>query len=383
MLAEEEKAEPSALVQARLTETQTLTVITSDEAFESAGKGLVVFAQLRTRLEAALRPYIEFWHRGHEAHTELLATLDGSFEAGERSMKQGSARYERRKEEARRRQERPNESRLKSSGENWKTKIASAGKRKLNRKRQRQEDEVLAEAARPEAEGDHETAELTLERSLEENMKAPQLRTSRQRADGPGCATRCAEGARRRISRGSEERGTVWAGMRRESEFRRLRFHSLRIFGARSQARSGAGQRLRNKSQHPRHRRMDGLLRSQWRRGLFSSPCSYRVSSSGGRQQLGPSPLGQPKVPLSQVTSAAHSLDAGPSPAGDRVTSRKNAPSALRRVRWVTRTARPLRCDAPPSTATVRAWRPGVARDSSRESHRCRIFSLRPFCWAN
>ncbi len=137
-LRDEEKAELSALVQARLEETKTLTVVSTDEQFQAAGEQVKAIAQLRFRLESAIRPYVDFWHRGHKAHTQLLATLDGPLEARERSIKQGLARYQREKEEARRREE----ERLRREAEAARQKLeeedrkrreleASAAKRKL------------------------------------------------------------------------------------------------------------------------------------------------------------------------------------------------------------------------------------------------------------
>jgi hypothetical protein len=170
MLAEEENTQLSVLVEAKLAETQTLTVVTTDEAFESAGKELLAIAQLRTKLEAALRPYIEFWHRGHKAHTQLLATLDGPLEAREYSMKQGLARYQREKEEARRREE----ERLRKQAEELRRKLEDEARdrreKEAEAERRRQEEEALAEAARREAEGDSETAELILEHAIRENV---------------------------------------------------------------------------------------------------------------------------------------------------------------------------------------------------------------------
>jgi hypothetical protein len=172
-LAEEEKSQLSDLVEAKLAETQTLTVITTDEAFESAGKELLAIAQLRTKLEAALRPYIEFWHRGHKAHTQLLTTLDGPLGAREHSMKQGLARYQREKEEARRREE----ERLRKQAEELRRKLEDEDRKRrqeeVEAERQRQEEEALAEAARREAEGDSETAELILEHAIRENSAQP------------------------------------------------------------------------------------------------------------------------------------------------------------------------------------------------------------------
>jgi hypothetical protein len=137
-LAEDLKAELSSLVQARLLETKTLTVVSTDEQFQSAGEQVKAIAQLRSRLEGMIRPYIDFWHRGHKAHTQLLATLDGPLEARERSIKQGLARYQREKEEARRREE----ERLRREAEELRRKLeeedrkrreiqADAAKRKL------------------------------------------------------------------------------------------------------------------------------------------------------------------------------------------------------------------------------------------------------------
>lgn len=172
-LAEEEKKHLSSLVQAKLLETQTLTMINTDEGFESAGKELVAIAQLRAKLEAKLRPYIEFWHRGHRAHTQLLATLDGPLDARERSMKQGLARYQREKEEARLREE----ERLRKEAEELRRKLEDEDRKRREKEaeaqRQRQEEEALAEAARREAEGDSETAELILEHAIHENSIQP------------------------------------------------------------------------------------------------------------------------------------------------------------------------------------------------------------------
>jgi hypothetical protein len=173
MLADEEKTQLSGLVEAKLAETQTLTVITTDEAFEGAGKELVAIAQLRARLESALRPYVEFWHRGHKAHTQLLATLDGPLDARERSMKQGLARYQREKEEARRRAE----ERLRKQAEQLRQRLEAEDRKRREEEaeaqKQRQEDEALTEAARREAEGDSETAELILEHAIQENSTQP------------------------------------------------------------------------------------------------------------------------------------------------------------------------------------------------------------------
>jgi hypothetical protein len=172
-IAEEEEKQLSSLVQAKLAETQTLTVITTDEGFESAGKELVAIAQLREKLEAKLRPYIEFWHRGHKAHTQLLATLNGPLDARERSMKQGLARYQREKEEARRREE----ERLRKEAEELRRKLEDEDRKRweteAEAERQKQEEEALAEAARREAEGDSETAELILEHAIQGNGAHP------------------------------------------------------------------------------------------------------------------------------------------------------------------------------------------------------------------
>ncbi len=54
-LAEDEKAELSALVQARLEETKTLTVVSTDEQFQIAGEQVKGIAQFRSRLESAVR----------------------------------------------------------------------------------------------------------------------------------------------------------------------------------------------------------------------------------------------------------------------------------------------------------------------------------------
>jgi hypothetical protein len=167
-LAEDEKTKLAALVQAKLEETKTLTVISNGEQFESAGQELVAIAQLRAKLEYTLRPYIEFWYRGHRAHTQLLSTLDGPIEARERSMKQGLARYQHEKEEARRREE----ERLRREAEELQRRLEAEDRKRREQEaeaeRRKLEAEALAEAARREAEGDHETAELLLERASDE-----------------------------------------------------------------------------------------------------------------------------------------------------------------------------------------------------------------------
>ena len=174
-LAEGLKAELSALVQARLEETKTLTVVSTDEQFQSAGEQLKGIAQVRTRIESAIRPYVDFWHRGHKAHTKLLAALDGPLEARERSIKQGLARYQREKEEARRREE----ERLRREAEAARQKLEEdeRKRRELEAKTAKREleEEALAEAAAREAEGDHETAALILDHAVEqvETLPAP------------------------------------------------------------------------------------------------------------------------------------------------------------------------------------------------------------------
>src|SRR5262249_9923279 len=104
-LAEDEKGQLSALVQIKLEETKTLTLVSTDDQFEAAGEQLKAIALLRERIKGTLKPFLEFWHQGHKAHTGLLATLDGPLEARERFMKQGLARYQKEKEGARRREE--------------------------------------------------------------------------------------------------------------------------------------------------------------------------------------------------------------------------------------------------------------------------------------
>ncbi len=174
-LTEDLKAELSALVQARLEETKTLTVLSTDEQFQSAGEQLKGIAQLRARIESAIRPFIDFWHRGHKAHTQLLATLDGPLEARERSIKQGLARYQREKEEARRREE----ERLRREAAAARQKLEEDDRKRreleANATKQRLEEEALAEAAAREAEGDLETAALILDHAVEqvETLPAP------------------------------------------------------------------------------------------------------------------------------------------------------------------------------------------------------------------
>ena len=172
-VAEEEKAQFSALVQAKLEETKTLTVVATDEQFEAAGEHVKAIAQLRTRVDTALRPYIDFWHRGHKTHTGLLATLDGPLEARERSIKQGLARYQREKEEARRKEE----ERLRKEAEELRRKLEAEDRRRREKEaeaaKQKLEREALAEAARREAEGDSETAELILEHAVQQTESLP------------------------------------------------------------------------------------------------------------------------------------------------------------------------------------------------------------------
>jgi hypothetical protein len=173
-LADEEKAELSALVQARLEETKTLTVVSTDEQFQNAGEQAKTIAQLRSRLESVMRPYIDFWHRGHKANTQLLATLDGPLEARERSIKQGLARYQREKEEARRREE----ERLRREAEDLRRKLAEEDRKRREMEadaaKRKLEEEALAEAAAREAEGDHETAALILNHAVEQVETLPE-----------------------------------------------------------------------------------------------------------------------------------------------------------------------------------------------------------------
>jgi len=171
--SEEEKAQLSSLVQAKLEETKTLTVVATDEQFEAAGEHVKAIAQLRTQVEAALRPYIDFWHRGHKAHTQLLTTLDGPLEARERSIKQGLARYQREKEEARRKEE----ERLRKEAEELRRRLETEDRRQREKEaevaKRKLEEEALAEAARHEADGDHETAELILEHAVQQTESLP------------------------------------------------------------------------------------------------------------------------------------------------------------------------------------------------------------------
>jgi hypothetical protein len=132
-----------------------------------------IVAQLRERIKGRLKPYIEFWHKGHKAHTELLATLDGPLEARERSMKQGLARYQREKEEARRREEewlrREAEElrrKLEEEERKWREMEAAAARRKF-------EEEALTEAEVRAAAGDHETAARILEHAIQQTNAVP------------------------------------------------------------------------------------------------------------------------------------------------------------------------------------------------------------------
>jgi hypothetical protein len=173
-LAEEQKVQLSGLVEVKLEESKTLAMISTDEQFMTAGVQLKVIAQLRERISGTLKPYIEFWHKGHKAHTELLATLDGPLEARERSMKQGLARYQREKEEARRREE----ERLRREAEELRRKLEEEERKRRELEtaaaRRRLEDEALAETASRAAAGDQETAELILERAVQQTEVVPQ-----------------------------------------------------------------------------------------------------------------------------------------------------------------------------------------------------------------
>ena len=164
----EQQSELSVLVQSRLEETKTLTVVSTDQQFQAAGEHVKPIAQLRSRVETVLRPYIDFWHRGHKAHTQLLAALDGPHEARERSIKQGLARYQREKEEARRKEE----ERLRREAEELRRKLEEQDRKRREREagatKRRVEEEALAKAAAREAEGDHETATLILNHAVEQ-----------------------------------------------------------------------------------------------------------------------------------------------------------------------------------------------------------------------
>jgi hypothetical protein len=172
----EQESELSVLVQSRLEETKTLTVVSTDQQFQAAGEQVRTIAQLRSRVEAELRPYIDFWHRGHKAHTQLLATLDGPLEARERSIKQGLARYQREKEEARRKEE----ERLRREAEELRRKLEEQDRKRRETEadaaKRRLEEEALAEAAVREADGDHETATLILNHAVEqlETLQEPE-----------------------------------------------------------------------------------------------------------------------------------------------------------------------------------------------------------------
>ena len=173
-LAEEQKVRLSTLVERKLEETNTLTIVSGDAQFETAGEQLKIIAQLRERIKGTLKPYIEFWHKGHKAHTELLATLDGPLEARERSMKQGLARYQREKEEARRREE----ERLRREAEELRRKLEEEERQRRELEaaaaRRRLEEEALTEAEARAAAGDHETAALILEHAVHQTKLMPQ-----------------------------------------------------------------------------------------------------------------------------------------------------------------------------------------------------------------
>jgi hypothetical protein len=173
-LAEGQKGQLSVLVQVKLEETKTLTIVSTDEQFETAGEQLKAIAQLRERIKETLKPFIEFWHQGHKAHTGLLATFDGPLEARERSMKQGLARYQREKKEARRREE----ERLRREAEELRRRLEEEDRKRREAEaaaaRRRLEEEALAEAAAREAAGDHETAELILEHAVQQTEAPPE-----------------------------------------------------------------------------------------------------------------------------------------------------------------------------------------------------------------
>ena len=173
-LAEDRKAELSALVQAKLEETSTLTIVSTDDQFETAGDQLKAIAQLRERIKGTLKPFIEFWHQGHKAHTQLLAIMEGPLEARERSMKQGLARYQREKEEARRREE----ERLRREAEELRQRLEEEDRKRreleADAARRKLEEEALAEAAAREAAGDHQTAELILEHAVQQTEAVPE-----------------------------------------------------------------------------------------------------------------------------------------------------------------------------------------------------------------
>jgi hypothetical protein len=172
-LSEDEKGQLSALVQVKLEETKTLTMVSTDEQFETAGEQLKVLAQLREQIKGTLKPFIEFWHQGHKAHTGLLATLDGPLEARERSIKQGLARYQREKEEARRREE----ERLRRETEELRRRLEEEDRRRREMEaalaRRKLEEEALAEATIRAAVGDQETAELILEHAAQQTNALP------------------------------------------------------------------------------------------------------------------------------------------------------------------------------------------------------------------
>jgi hypothetical protein len=172
-LHEDQKAHLVALVQMKLEETKTLTLVSTDEEFEKTGEQLKIIAQLRERMKGKLKPFIEFWHRGHKTHTELLATLDGPLEARERSMKQGLAQYQREKEDARRREE----VRLRREADELRRRLEEEERKRREieaafTKRQL-EDEALAEAETRAAAGDRGTAELILEHAVEQTRAVP------------------------------------------------------------------------------------------------------------------------------------------------------------------------------------------------------------------
>ena len=121
-----------------------------------------------------MKPFIEFWHQGHKAHTGLLTTLDGPLEARERSMKQGLARYQKEKEEVRRREE----ERLRREAEELRRRLEEEDRKRRDSEaaaaRRKLEEEALTEAAASEAAGDHQTAELILEHAVQQTEAVPE-----------------------------------------------------------------------------------------------------------------------------------------------------------------------------------------------------------------
>jgi hypothetical protein len=149
-LTEEEKGQLFALVQIKLEETKTLTIVSKDERFETAGEQLRAIARLRERIKGTLKPSTGRWKRGAVQEARSGAVPKG--ERGRPAPGGGAA-------SARGRGTAPEAGRGRSQA---KGKRGSSRERKL-------EEEALAGAA-----GDHQTAELILEHAVQQTEAVPE-----------------------------------------------------------------------------------------------------------------------------------------------------------------------------------------------------------------